>query len=124
MKAYSKDLRERVVAAIENEGVTIDEAAEQFKVSPFFVKKMIRQKRELGHVEPLGHGGGQKAKLQENQKEYIRRQVEREPDIELAELCDKIANRYKITISCPTMCRVLQKLELPRKKKSRRKRKG
>src|SRR5690242_4689335 len=104
MKAYSIDLRERVVAA--REGRTISEIVEQFNVSESFVKKMLRQHRELGHVEPKGHGGGQQLKLNNQQIEFIRRQVEKHPDWELSEYCAKVVQRYGIVVSSSTMCRV------------------
>ncbi len=122
MKAYSIDLRERVLSARENDGLTIREIAERYEVSEYFIKKMLKQKRELGHVNPLGHGGGQTAKLKENQVEYIRNQVEKQPDIELLEICQKVVKRFNVQVSAPTMCRILQKLGLPRKKKLDRKR--
>ena len=48
MKAYSLDLRERVVAAYENGVETIREVAEQFLVSESFIKKMLAKKRGNG----------------------------------------------------------------------------
>ncbi|PYS87855.1 MAG: hypothetical protein DMF64_22070, partial [Acidobacteria bacterium] len=45
MKAYSLDLRQRVVAAYEKGKGSIAEVAEQFNVGQTFVKKMLRQQR-------------------------------------------------------------------------------
>ena len=118
MKAYSKDLRERVVAAIDKGDQTKGEVAEEYEVSYSFIKKILKQRRELGHIEPLGHGGGQQAKLKKQQIEFVERQVEKHPDWSLAEYCAKVEKRYSIVVSSPTMCRILQKLELTRKKKS------
>ena len=73
MKAYSKDLRERVMAAIDKGGRTKGEVAEEYEVSRSFIKKILKQRRELGHIEPLGHGGGQEAKLKKGQIEFIER---------------------------------------------------
>lgn len=47
MKAYSLDLRERVVAAYEKGKNTIAEVAGQFSVGETFLKKMLRQTRLL-----------------------------------------------------------------------------
>ncbi len=48
MKAYSLDLRQRVVAAYEQGKGSLAQVAEQFNVGQTFVKKMLRQKRESG----------------------------------------------------------------------------
>jgi transposase len=42
MQAYSLDLRKRVVSLVEQAARSIAEVANQFKVSAFFVKKMLR----------------------------------------------------------------------------------
>lgn len=48
MRAYSLDLRERVVASYEKGTGTIAEIAARFSVGETFLKKMLRQKRETG----------------------------------------------------------------------------
>jgi len=57
-KAYSIDLRERVVATYENERKSIREVAKLFKVSKNFVFNLLKRVRETGHVAPKPHGGG------------------------------------------------------------------
>ncbi len=47
--AYSIDLRERIVAFVE-EGHTHRETAERFKVAISFINKLVKQKRDLGHL--------------------------------------------------------------------------
>jgi transposase len=51
MKAYSQDLRERIVQAVD-EGKTQAEAAQIFKVSRKTVERYIKQRREKGHLLP------------------------------------------------------------------------
>ena len=57
MKAYSLDLRERVVAACQT-GLTQPAMAAQFSVSLSFVAKLLRRQRTSGNVSalPSGHG--------------------------------------------------------------------
>ena len=50
MQAYSLDLRQRVVRAYEQGRRTVAEIAEQFGVSPAFVKEMLRQWRLTGDI--------------------------------------------------------------------------
>jgi transposase len=59
MRAYSLDLRQKVVAAVERGDSTIEEVASTFGVGQTFVKKMLRQHREIGDLSPRPHGGGQ-----------------------------------------------------------------
>ena len=43
--------------------------------------------------------------------------VENKPDISLEELCAQLEERTQMKVSKPTMCRAVQRLEMPRKKK-------
>ena len=53
MRAYSLDLREKVVAAVERGDSTIEEVAAGVGVGQTFVKKMLRQHRETGDLSPI-----------------------------------------------------------------------
>jgi putative transposase len=60
-KSYSVDLRERVVAALEREGLTHREAGERYDLAPSTVGNWERRRRETGSVAP-SQMGGQKPK--------------------------------------------------------------
>jgi transposase len=60
-KPYSIDLRERVVAAVENDGLSCHAAAAKFGVSISSAIKWTRRMRETGSVAP-GQMGGHKPK--------------------------------------------------------------
>jgi transposase len=51
MKPYSKDLRLRVLAAVDA-GTPREEVAETFSVSVPTIKRWLRRRRETGDVEP------------------------------------------------------------------------
>jgi len=51
MKAYSQDLRQRILQTVD-EGKTQAQAAHLLKVSETTVKRYVRQRREKGHVRP------------------------------------------------------------------------
>jgi transposase len=51
MKPYSKDLRLRVLAAVDR-GVPREEAAKTFAVSVPTIKRWLNRRRETGDVEP------------------------------------------------------------------------
>ncbi len=116
MLAYSLDLRERVVSAYEQGGVTLAAIAAQFSVGPTFVKKMLRQKRETGSVERLPQRAGAKKKLSASHRQWLARHVKAEPDITLGELQERLGEEAKVQVSQATVCRELQALRLLRKK--------
>ena len=51
MKAYSIDLRERVLRACDA-GMGTGAAAERYAVSPSWVRKLKQQRRETGSIQP------------------------------------------------------------------------
>jgi transposase len=118
MKAYSLDLRERVVRAYEQGQRSIAEIAQQFNVGQTFVKKMLRQKRETGSVTPLGHGGGRQPSLTDKEHRLLRRRVQERSDASLAELQEHLATATGITVSLPTIHRSLRDSSLSRKKRA------
>lgn len=120
MKAYSLDLRQRVVDAYEGGEGSLAELAELFRVSLFFLKKMLRLHRGGESLEPKPHGGGAPARLKARQRAVLRAAVAEHPDATLKELREVLATHCQVTVSEATLCRALQKLNLPRKKSASR----
>ena len=58
MAAYSNDLRGRVVAAYDAGECTQEQVATRFAVSASWVRKILRQRRDTGSIDPRPHGGG------------------------------------------------------------------
>lgn len=116
MKAYSLDLRERVVTAYEDGIETIREVAEQFLVSESFIKKMLAKKRRTDSLAPRGHGGGQPKKLSAGHCKWLLKTVLATPDITLSELQTTLLMEKRIVVSVPTLWRELRRLDLRRKK--------
>lgn len=117
MKAYSLDLRQRVVRAYEQGTGSLAEVAEQFNVGQTFVKKMLRQQRETGSVAPLARGGGRQPALSPKEHRLLRQKVKEQPDITLAELQEHLALKAGLVVSVPTIHRHLCALRLSHKKK-------
>lgn len=117
MRAYSLDLREKVVAAVERGDQTIDEVAATFAVGQTFVKKMLRQRRESGDLAPRPHGGGHTPRLSARHLRALRAEVARHPDKTVVALRDYIEEQTRVSVSAPTISRALAKLGLGRKKK-------
>ena len=119
MVPYPKELRTRVVAAVEQGDFTIAEIATLFGVGMTFVKKMLRLHRAGEDLTPR-HGGGPEPKLGEKEGVLLRAEIEKQPDATLAELQTVLAEQESCWVSVPTICRTLSQLQLPRKKKSPR----
>jgi transposase len=75
MKAYSLDLRERVVASYEKGERTIAETAAQFSVGQTFLKKMLRQKRDSGLLARLPPRAGAKRALSDEHRRLLKKQI-------------------------------------------------
>ena len=116
MRAYSLDLRQKVVAAVERGDSTIEEVAASFGVGQTFVKKMLRQHRETGDLSPRPHGGGQAPRLSDKHLRVLRQEVSRRPDQTAAALRDHLEERASVSVSRPTVARALSRLGLSRKK--------
>lgn len=117
MKPYSEDLRCLVVNAYEMGEGTIVEVAEHFGVGTAFVKKILRLHRVGESLKPK-HGGGSKPTLNDKHRDWLRAAVESRPDATLGELKEFLTTECGVTVSESTLCRELQKLKLPRKKRA------
>jgi transposase len=117
MKAYSLDLRTRIVEAVDRQVGSQGEVAALFGVSRTWVKKLLRQRRETGSVAPKPHGGGHTPKVTAKQGEAVRSYIlEVKNDASLAEVQTYVARRWKVGLSQATVSRLLARLGLPRKK--------
>lgn len=117
MLPYPKELRARVVAAVEQGDFSIPEVAELFQVGKTFVKKMLRRARQGAELAPR-QGGGPEPIFTAARRATLRAAVAAHPDATLAELQQVMADQHDLMPSLPTLCRVLQELNLPRKKKA------
>lgn len=117
MKAYSTDLRQKVIDAYENQEDSQRNLAKRFSVSLTFIQKLLKQYRNSGTVEPKPHGGGNKALLSSEQMALVGALIEEDNDAILVELCERLKERTGVKVSRSTMGRITQKLNLTRKKK-------
>src|SRR5271165_1802791 len=88
-KAYSLDLRERVVAFVE-EGRSRRAAATHFKVSVSFVVNLMKAVRTRGSFAPKPLGGRRHAKL-EPHRTFLLARVTEKADITMPELAAELA---------------------------------
>ena len=115
MKAYSIDLREKIVKAYAQGDTSIRKVSQRFGVAKSFVQKLLEQQKTQGHVEPKQQGGSMKGEL-DGCEAQLAAMVEKYPDATLLEYCEYWGTTYNHWLSTSTMCRALQKQKLPRKK--------
>jgi transposase len=113
--AYSQDLRERVIAALESGAYTQPDVAAMFQVNLSTMEKWRHRQRTTGTCEAYPAGRGEQRVLRVVD-DWIRVAVAEQPDITLDELCEQLAKEKGIRASASMMCRELKLLALPRKK--------
>jgi transposase len=117
MKAYSNDLRRSIVAAYEKNNYSQHQVAELFGVSPATVRNLLRRQRETATTDALPPAGGNRPRLDQQARDRVRQWVAERNDQTLAELRQQLEREQHPSVSLSTLCRLLQGLGLPRKKK-------
>ena len=116
-RAYSADLRERVLVASERREGTQAAIARRFGVCEATVENWLRQARREGRRGPKPHAGGPQPRLDTAALAVLRALVLEENAATLQEYADRLAVRTGVRVSPPVLCRALQRLGLPRKKR-------
>ena len=104
MTPYPTELRVRVVAAVEEGGLALPEAARIFQVGRTFIKKRRKWHRAGESLEPR-QGGGPVPLLQEPETTVLRQERKARPDATLEELQAVLAARCRTTVSLSTISR-------------------
>ena len=86
MKAYSTDLRERVVAACDARDGTREQIAARFSVSVSWIRELLRRRRETGSIAPKPRGGGRAPAFDAEAAGRLREAVRADDDATLEEL--------------------------------------
>jgi len=117
MKAYSLDLRKKIVEALDNEVGTYSEIAELFGVHESFIYKLLRQRRRTGDLSPRPHGGGAELKLKPVAVRHLARLLTEQSDATLEELQHRLYQKAKVRVSVTTIWRGVQQLDITLKKR-------
>jgi transposase len=118
MKAYSNDLRTKIIEAYQKKVGSLRKLAERFSVSFSFVARLIKRFRETGSVAPKPHRGGAKSKLDLVDLFTLRDLSNEHPDATLAELSELFFEQTGIRVNGSTIARKLKQLRISRKKKT------
>jgi transposase len=115
MKAYSLDLRQKILRACDQQVGSQRAIAALFGVSQSFVEKLLRRRRTTGEVAPRPHAGGRKARDDAAALACVHDLLRAQADATLEELWARLHAQRGLRVSVPTMSRIVTSLRLPRK---------
>jgi transposase len=113
-RAYSQDLRERVMAAVDS-GTGAYAAASIFQVSVSYIYKVLGRRRRTGETSARPWAGGPKPKLAAHD-EALRARIMSKPDATLAELQAWLLAEHNVKVSIGCLWKRLRQLGLTLKK--------
>ena len=114
MGPYSTDLRERVIAAVDDDEGSIREVARIFRVDPSTITRWLQRRRRAGTLEPKPHGGGPPPALDEDDHRRLDELIGDRPDATPEDL----KRRGGFTCSLKTLWLAVRRRRLTSKKKS------
>lgn len=118
MRAYSYDLRQRILHAVD-QGKSRAEIIRTFDVSRATIKRYLKLRRETGDVKPKAIPG-RLAKKGAVLRAGLPSQLDAYPDATLAEHCQIWETSGGVQVSTTSMSRAIQRLDWTRKKKTLR----
>ncbi len=112
MRPTSIDLRKRVVAARIEDGQSMGEIAQRFKIPKGTVQNILERYRDSGTVVPKPQNPGRKPAFSARALRKLQLDVKEHPDATLEEL--RIRSRMTVSLVC--IHNTLKKLGITRKK--------
>ena len=109
MRAYSMDLRERVVAAVDG-GMTQEQAAVTFRVSVNTVGRYLTRRRRTGSLAPTAQRHGPLPQKKQQLQAWLPDRLDAAADATLAEHVSAFANQRGVVVSAATMSRAIATL--------------
>ena len=114
-KAYSQDLRDRVIDAVESGGMSRRGAARRFGVSKSIAVKWLEQLERHGSRKPVGHGGHRASKLMPH-REFLEAARAEKSDTTLQALCDRLLAERGVKADTGMMSRFFRRIGVTFKK--------
>src|SRR4051794_41506621 len=112
MVAYSIDLRQRVLAAVDAGQEHQQQIAQRFTVSARWIRKLVARRAETGQIGPKPNPGGGKPLIEGETAQALRDAIAKDPDATLEEFRESIGFE-----GCTvTVWRASERLKITRKK--------
>jgi transposase len=115
-RAYSGDLRQRVVAAATADGQSRNDIAQRFAVGRSTVYRWVETAETEGRLEAKPMRGGPGPVIRDEAATALRRLVKAENHLSLAEYRDRGAEETGVRVHPWTVGRAMRRLRLTRKK--------
>jgi transposase len=115
LRPSSRDLRERVAAAVKHHEGSIRQIARTFRVSTSFLVRLLPRRRHAGTIAPKPHGGGPPPALGPDDQERLADLIREQPDA----TWEQLRQRGGFTCSVKTLWLAWRHRRLTRTKKSR-----
>ena len=114
-RAYSQDLRDRVIGAWRS-GTPARQAAARFGIGVATAIVWVRRARETGERTPRRQGQPKRSKLDPH-REFLLALLGAEPDITIAEMQERLRSEAGVTVSVGTVWTFLDRAGLTFKKR-------
>ena len=114
MKAYSKDLRRKIMDTL-GRGMSKAQAARIFGVGISTVKRYAAKAQRGEPLEP-GKAPGKRPKMDEQVRKLLEEDLKERPFVTLRERCDYVEAISGVSVSRSTMCRAIARIGSTRKK--------
>ncbi len=109
MRAYSMDLRERVVAAVDR-GMTQEQAAAIFGMSVTTVGRYLARRRDTGSLAPSAQRHGPRPEKKQRLHAWLPARLQVAADATLAEHAAAFTAEHDMAVSLATMSRAIASL--------------
>src|SRR5947209_1410208 len=108
MKAYSIDLREKIIAAVRR-GMSKAQAARTFGVGATSVKRYVKLAEEGKPLSP-GKAPGKKSKLEGSGMKLLEEDLRARPALTYEKRVDLLCELLGVRVSKVTICRMIRRL--------------
>jgi len=122
-KSYSQDLRDRVIDAVERDGMSRRAAARRFGVSESSAIKWVQRYRRTGERGPVGKGGHRRSVL-EPERSWLEATLETMPDITLEAVSRRLLAERGVRADTSMLSRFFRRIGIGSKKNAARQRAG
>jgi putative transposase len=104
VKPYSQDLRERVIAAVEDGELSRREAARRYRVSIASAVKWLQQYRRSGRLKARPMGGDRRSVLKPV-RGWLLKLAAKKPDLTLLAISKQLNDEHSIRADASMLCR-------------------
>lgn len=116
-RAYSDDLRRKILQAYERSRVSYQKLADRFGVSSSYVHRIQQQKVRTGKMERVPQSrNGRPSRLTEQIRKTMKDWIAVRPDLTLAELQQQLKEKFQLSVSLGQIWLVLKAMGLRLKK--------